>query len=195
MSPIPRLCLVLALAGLVQGCQVGLPGGGAGQDAGVTENAVAGDPIEVTALDDPAAPAPAVAAAPLGGTAPASDTPAVESVAAPDAVPADPAAAEPVPAEPAEVEVPPEAEAVPEVQKSAARLECERRKGRWTLVGDGPFATCVFFTRDGGKQCDRESDCEEACLARSRTCSPIRPLLGCNDILQDNGVRVTQCIE
>jgi hypothetical protein len=62
-------------------------------------------------------------------------------------------------------------------------------------VGTGELRTCVFTTRDGGKQCNRESQCEGVCLARSGTCSPVKPLLGCNEILQDNGARVTLCIE
>ena len=48
---------------------------------------------------------------------------------------------------------------------------------------------------DGGKRCNRESQCDGVCLARSRTCSPFKPLFGCNEILQDNGARVTLCVE
>jgi hypothetical protein len=54
---------------------------------------------------------------------------------------------------------------------------------------------CQFTTRDGGKRCTRESQCEGLCLARSGTCAPVEPLMGCHDILQDNGTRATQCIE
>ena len=59
------------------------------------------------------------------------------------------------------------------------------------------YAVCALLvrTRDGGKSCKRERDCEGLCLARSRTCAPIQPLFGCNDILQDNGVMVTLCID
>ena len=45
-----RLFLVLGVLGLLAACQTGLPGTG-GASEGVTPNAVAGDPIEVTALD------------------------------------------------------------------------------------------------------------------------------------------------
>lgn len=202
MSPSLRLCLVLALAGLVQGCQLSLPGGGSGQEGDVTANAVAGAPIEVTALDDPAG-------APAG---PGADTAGAASAAAqatmPDADGGDAAVPAPVPGAeaalpgdaPAEAGVDPAAgaevaPAVVEPPKSEAQLACERRKGRWSPVGSGILRTCIFETKDGGKQCDRESDCEGACLARSGTCAPIRPLLGCHDVLQDNGVRVTQCID
>ena len=54
---------------------------------------------------------------------------------------------------------------------------------------------CIQPTRDGGKRCTRESQCDGVCLARSGTCAPVKPLLGCNEVLQDNGVRATLCIE
>ena len=54
---------------------------------------------------------------------------------------------------------------------------------------------CIFTTPDGGKECDSKDDCVSECLARSRTCSPIEPLFGCNDVLMDNGARVKLCLE
>ncbi len=39
------------------------------------------------------------------------------------------------------------------------------------------------------------SDCQGECLARSRTCAPIRPLFGCNAVLMDNGAEVNLCID
>ena len=84
---------------------------------------------------------------------------------------------------------------VPAPAKSQMQLACEKKKGRWTKTGKGDLSTCVYATRDGGKQCSRESQCEGVCLARSGTCSPLKPLLGCNEILQDNGARVTLCID
>lgn len=187
MSPLPRLCLVLALSGLLAGCQLALPGGDAAGDEAVTPNAVAGDAIEVTSLD-----APAPAAAPAG----ASETTAQPQADAPQpvAAQAEPAPA-PQPDAPVEEPLPEAVEAVPEPPKSPEQLACEDRRGRWVPVGSGTLRTCVFETRDGGKQCSRESDCEGVCLARSGTCSPLRPLLGCHEILQDNGARVTLCIE
>jgi hypothetical protein len=185
-----RFALALGLALLVQGCQLSLPGGG-GQSADVTPNAVTGAAIEVTALEPgpaatTAAPAPAAAVQPGAGTV--SD--------------AEPTAAAVEPPEPATQPVPealpmpePAAE-VPEIEKSSAQLDCERRKGRWVPVGiSGELRTCVFTTRDSGKQCTRSNQCEGACLARSGTCAPFRPLIGCHEVLQDNGIRATQCIE
>lgn len=62
-------------------------------------------------------------------------------------------------------------------------------------IGKGSARACVYQTRDAGKQCDRESQCDGVCLARSGTCSPFKPLYGCNEILQDNGARVTLCLD
>lgn len=141
-----------------------------------TANAITGGEIEVTALDDKATPADG-----------ASDPVAAEPADAVDTVAPDPVASE---AEPVAEPV-----AEPEVPKSDAQLACERRGGNWTQVGSSITRTCVKATRDSGKSCTRESQCESRCLARSGTCAPFDPLLGCNEILQDNGARVTLCIE
>jgi hypothetical protein len=194
---------MVALSGFLAGCQLALPGSDAAGGEIVTPNAVTGDAIEVTSLD---APAPAGADAPAGAaaTAAAQDAPpdAAPAEAAPTPAPQpeattdpEPAAAEPAAAETAPEPAATEPAAEPEPRKSADQLACERRKGRWVPVGSGVLRACVFETRDGGQRCTRESDCEGACLARSGTCSPVRPLLGCNEILQDNGARVTLCIE
>ena len=193
----PRLALVLGLAGLLQACQLAAPGGQGG--AGITANAVAGDAIEVTALDAPAADAASSPAAlPPTGLATAAPQGA-DPVPAADAAGADPASipatetetetatTDAEPAEPAEPEVLPD-------PKSDQQLTCERKRGKWvTAVGD--LKACVFPTRDSGKRCERESQCEGVCLARSGTCSPVKPLYGCNEVLQDNGARATLCLE
>jgi hypothetical protein len=187
-SLMPRLIpLVLAMVttALVAGCQIGAPGGGArgGADADVTPNAVTGDPIEVTALDAP----PAAAAVQAGAFAEAPEAQPATSAPPQDAAPA---AAVDTAATPA-----PAPEAAPAVQKSERQIACEKKGGNWSGADGSVLRTCVFLTRDPGKQCDQDSDCEGQCLARSRTCSPLEPLLGCNDVLQDNGARVTLCIE
>ena len=82
MSLLPRLCLLLALSGATLGCQVAPETSG---PDGVTPNAVAGDAIEVTALDAPA-PAP-VASAPAG----LPSAPEQEALPAPEAAVAAPA--------------------------------------------------------------------------------------------------------
>ncbi|MCX7288962.1 MAG: hypothetical protein NTW20_15825 [Rhodobacterales bacterium] len=193
----PCLALVLGLAGLLQACQVAAPGGQGSTD--VTANAVAGDAIEVTALDAPAAsPATNPAAlAPTGLAAAAPQGAAPASAAATDPIPA------PIPAPISEsgtaatdpeapADAAAEAEVVPD-PKSDQQMACERKRGRWvTAVGD--LKACVYPTGDSGKRCERESQCEGVCLARSGTC-PVKPLYGCNEILQDNGARVTLCLE
>jgi hypothetical protein len=179
-----QLISALGLIFLLSACQLG----GAGPDAlpdGVTPNAVAGDAIEVTALD---------ATPPADAAAAADATPAVADATAPaQADPADEVIApEPV-AEPAPQ--PDLSDPVPEVEKSDQQRACEKKGGKWAKAGKGNFRICVYDTKDANKQCTRESDCEGVCLARSGTCSPFKPLIGCNEILQDNGARVTLCIE
>lgn len=194
MSLLPRLCLMLALMGLVSGCQ---PGGTSPGVSDVTPNAVTGDAIEVTALDAPS-PAAAPVAAEASGPAPTEAAPIpVPATATPEPVPlpaADAAAADEVAtggveaaAEAAEVAAPPP-------RKSERQIACERKRGTWADTGGG-LMICIQPTRDGGKRCTRESQCDGVCLARSGTCAPVKPLLGCNEVLQDNGVRATLCIE
>lgn len=186
MSLLPRLFLMLALMGLVPGCQ---PGGTSPVAADVTPNAVTGDAIEVTALDAPpsaAAPVVAEAAAtavpatamPEPAPGPATDETSVNAAAAGEAE----AVAEPVEAAP------------PPPPKSERQIKCERKRGTWADTGGG-LMICMLPTRDGGKRCTRESQCDGVCLARSKTCAPVEPLLGCNEILQDDGSRATLCIE
>lgn len=54
---------------------------------------------------------------------------------------------------------------------------------------------CVRPTGEGLKACRRATDCRGECLARSGTCAPIAPLFGCNEVLDDMGRRMTQCID
>ena len=75
------------------------------------------------------------------------------------------------------------------------RAACAERGGRF---GQGGFAgsfLCYEETRDANKACRRESDCEGLCLARSRSCAPIKPLFGCNEILTEAGFPATVCID
>ena len=191
-SRLPIAALLFCAVGLLAACQTG----GAGKDsATLTPNAVAGDPIEVTALDAPSA----ASAEPQ----PTATTPAGPETAAPQPTPVAPsatsgtdpaaelqdatAASEPAPK--------PDLAEEPVTPKSEQQLACEKRKGRWAKIGKGDSRACVFQTRDAGKRCERESQCDGVCLARSGTCAPFKPLFGCNEILQDNGMRVTLCIE
>ena len=89
----------------------------------------------------------------------------------------------------------PELAATPVTPKSEQQLACEKKRGRWAKIGKGDSRACVFTTKDSGKHCTKESECDGVCLARSGTCSPFKPLFGCNEILQDNGARVTLCLD
>jgi hypothetical protein len=62
-------------------------------------------------------------------------------------------------------------------------------------VPDNGAYLCQKKTRDGGKQCRAKGDCQGECLALSGTCAPVMPLLGCNDILDAQGRRMTLCLD
>lgn len=74
------------------------------------------------------------------------------------------------------------------------RAACEREGGRLTPRGAGLFV-CLHQTSDAGRQCDSAASCEGACLARSRTCAPMRPLLGCQEVFTLPGRRETLCTD
>jgi hypothetical protein len=155
---------------LLVGCQM------AASDDPPDTSPINGGEISVTPLDAPAdGPAPE----PLEG----------------DAVAEDAAPEPPVPEADPAAEPPPEEEAAPAVVKSSAQIDCERRGGTWARAGISEARTCVKQTRDGGKQCSKGTQCEGLCLARSGTCAPVTPLFGCHDILEDDGRRVTLCID
>ena len=168
LRPPSRIVRALVVLALLAGC-VALPGG---KDDEVEANALAAEAIAVTPLDGAAA-APVAAAA------------------------AEPEAATPAAAAETDGKAEPEAEeaAPPPPPKPPEQLACERKGGSWASAGGSGARACVKRTRDAGKQCTTGRQCEGDCLARSQTCSPITPLFGCNEILQDNGARVNQCIE
>lgn len=182
MPRLAALFLCLGLSALLAGCQPAGTGTGDPGTGDLTPNAVTGDAIEVTALDAP----PAEAEAAPGPQAEAEKPPQSDP---PEAVTEDPALAEIEPAPQPDLE-----ETPVEEQKSDKQIACEKKKGRWLKVSASSH-TCVFTTKDSGKSCTKGTECEGDCLARSGTCSPLRPLLGCNEILQDDGRRVTLCID
>jgi hypothetical protein len=73
--------------------------------------------------------------------------------------------------------------------------ECQARGGRFLPLKPGGALVCFTTPKDSGESCRAETDCESACLARSQTCAPIKPLYGCNEILTSSGLRMTQCLE
>jgi hypothetical protein len=84
--------------------------------------------------------------------------------------------------------------APPPAPKTPAQIACEKRKGVWSKAGANGANYCQTLTRDGGKSCTRSTQCEGYCLAKSNTCAPATPLLGCHDILTEDGKFLTQCI-
>ena len=191
-----RSLMTLALAlPVLAACQLSPIGGSRDVAAApnpITANPIMGNPImggeiAVTTLDGPAA-----SAAP-DAPAPAPAAPSARPQPNPAATPS--AEAEPLAADPAPATVPAPAPVVPQASKSASQIACEEDGGRWARAGESIAMTCIRTTRDAGKSCDSKTDCEGECLARSRTCSPIKPLFGCNPVLMDTGAEVTLCIE
>ncbi|MBJ3763436.1 hypothetical protein ILP92_11835 [Maribius pontilimi] len=80
----------------------------------------------------------------------------------------------------------------PEPPASPAQLKCVADGGRWARAGEVGYV-CYQTPRDANKFCRSSDDCEGACLAKSRTCAPITPLMGCHEILNRSGTRSTQC--
>lgn len=176
-------------------CQISAPAGKIGK-GGADPDAFAGGKIEVTALDDGPAAKPAVKPEqrPVETEA---EKPASPQANAPET--AKPEQPQEKPAEkPATVEgakAPEEAPEVPAALKTAGQIACEAKGGTWGGAGKSGAKTCILPTTDGGKTCRKQGDCDGLCLARSGTCSPIKPLFGCNEVLQADGQRVTLCID
>lgn len=135
--------------------------------------------IETTSLDAPAGP---TTAATGGATVPQPPKPAPSNrLPSPDEA----ALAPPEPTE----EAPPPPPASPE------EARCLKSGGTWATAGASGAKACVTVTRDAGKACTRQSQCQGYCLARSRSCAPITPMFGCNEILQNDGREVTLCLD
>ena len=164
----PFLPLALMAPVLLAGSLADRSGGVAGTTPPVTEAA------EVTLLDAPAAASAPVAQAQKAEAAATAKAPKMSAGARVAETPATP---------------PP-----PEAVKSPSQIACEKTVGRFAKAGNSTPVVCVRETRDGGKSCRRETDCEGLCLARSRSCSPITPVLGCQESLTRDGLRVTECV-
>ena len=75
----------------------------------------------------------------------------------------------------------------------AQQKTCEAAGGRFGKAGIAGTRVCYRTPPDAGKACNRATDCTSECLARTKTCAPITPLFGCNDILDSLGRSVTLC--
>lgn len=73
-----------------------------------------------------------------------------------------------------------------------AQASCAAQGGRLVSLDAGRFG-CQFDTGDANRRCTARGDCEGACLARSGTCAPARPLFGCHEVLNARGAPVTEC--
>ena len=164
----PFLPLALMAPVVLAWCLADRSGGVAGTTPPVTEAA------EVTLLDAPAAASAPVAQAQKAEAAATAKAPKMSAGARVAETPATPPPPEPV--------------------KSPSQIACEKKGGRFAKAGNSTPVVCVRETRDGGKSCRRETDCEGLCLARSRSCSPITPVLGCQESLTRDGLRVTECV-
>jgi hypothetical protein len=129
---------------------------------------------EVTSLDAPAAASAPAAQAQKAEAATTAEAPRMSAAARAAETPAAP---------------PP-----PEAVKSPSQIACEKTGGRFAKAGNSTPVVCVRETRVGGKSCRRETDCEGLCLARSRSCSPITRVLGCQESLTRDGLRMTKCV-
>lgn len=187
-----RTVLLGLMAGALAGClgALSLPGVKGGED-----NKFTGPPIEVT----PLVPTPTVASlaeaeaeaeVQAGGaeTADVANVPQLQmnaSQAVPEAGPGEDPLLQPH----AAAIVP-----LPNALKSPLQIACESKRGMWSKNSNGTL-TCVHYTKDAAKRCTKSTQCESECLARSGSCAPYRPLLGCNEILDNMGRRMSQCVQ
>ena len=118
--------------------------------------------------------------------APKSDAGATETATADD-VPAADAPALPVLTPDGETPV------IGESNLAAVRAACLASDGRFSAPASDQGFICFLTPPDAGKSCLKSTDCTAECLARSRTCTPITPLLGCHEIFTATGYVVTQC--
>lgn len=173
-----RWMVVLAVV-MLSACMPG-PGASELSSAAPKASPLAAEVIETTSLDTPAQSPQAAIPPALPAQDPTKTAPAEAAPAPDEAAPAVPEATE---------------EVAPTPPASPEEARCLRTGGTWATVGQSGAKACVTLTRDGGKACTRQSQCEGFCLARSRTCAPITPMFGCNDILQDDGREVTLCLD
>ncbi len=165
---------------VLSACQMTAPGNGANTSVSPLDTAA----IATTTLD-----APAVPVAPAATLSSPATTAAI--VAAGPNTPR-PKPHPTAPSDAAKAAAPrPEVTVVP---VSPQQLSCEKSGAQWATAGDSGANLCVRRTRDGGKSCSKKSDCSGQCLARSETCSPIEPMIGCNDVLDSDGRMVTLCL-
>lgn len=194
MRLMARLCVLLTLLAACQMQAPQKPGPEAAPVGAAAEapSPITGEAISVTPLDGPASSAPAASAPAAAGKPTASVTVQVPDKTTPRPQPRPVAAATP-PAPPPPVQTP-DPQAAPK-PVSPEQAICEKAGGQWAEMPTSTGRICLRRTKDAGKVCHGKRDCQGECLARSGTCSPITPLVGCNDILQADGTEVTLCLQ
>lgn len=177
------LLLVVAVAACQPATDTAAPGAPTAISTATLPPPPASAPTETLAeapAETPGATQPeATAAAPDPASAPETSTPLVRETAAPPGPP-------PLPV--------PTTLFGRKVQDDLQHA-CTQSGGRFGPRGKSGALACFITPRDAGKSCTRKTDCTGQCLARSNTCSPVIPLLGCHEILTENGARVTECLE
>lgn len=92
----------------------------------------------------------------------------------------------------------PEPEGLPPVGAELMTLQqaqCEADGDIWGRAGAEGAFLCFRRTRDAGQRCSNATECSGACLARSGTCSPLDPMIGCQEVLTSTGARATLCVD
>lgn len=77
----------------------------------------------------------------------------------------------------------------------AERAECLLNGGTVGRAGLMPDEVCLRPQPDAGKACTKKTDCSGQCLADTRTCSPVTPMFGCFEYLDETGKTVGICID
>jgi hypothetical protein len=93
--------------------------------------------------------------------------------------------------QPDTADLPPVGEELMALQKA----RCEADGNIWGRAGSEGAFICFRRTRDGGERCSAAGDCSGVCLARSQTCSPFDPLIGCQEVLTASGARAMLCVD
>ncbi|TMV35566.1 hypothetical protein FGG78_44445 [Thioclava sp. BHET1] len=75
-----------------------------------------------------------------------------------------------------------------------ARAQCAAKGGRFERASAKSGYFCFTTPKDAGKVCLRSSDCSTSCLAKSHTCAPVSPLIGCHMLLDAAGNQVNECL-
>ena len=82
----------------------------------------------------------------------------------------------------------------PAAQMRRDRAECEARGGEYAQAGLLGHA-CFLPTKDAGKTCQSDSDCQGICFAETRQCSKVTPIFGCFSHLPKPGQVEEICVD